>query len=63
MPKGVHGNHARGQGQWLAKLTEEAVREIRRSGESYPALAKKFGVSVSGVYQVKRGLTWRHVDP
>jgi transposase-like protein len=46
----------------LAKLTEEAVREIRRSDESYPAIAKRLGVSVGAVFQAKNGKTWRHVE-
>jgi DNA invertase Pin-like site-specific DNA recombinase len=62
VPKGVHGNHARGQGQWLAKLTEEDVREIRRSDEPYSAIAKRLGVTVGAVFQAKNGKTWQHVE-
>jgi DNA invertase Pin-like site-specific DNA recombinase len=61
MPKGVHGNHARGEGQWMARLSEEDVRELRRSDEPYTAIAKRLGVSVGSVYQAKHGKTWRHV--
>jgi hypothetical protein len=62
MPKGCHDRHARGEGQWLAKLTEEDVRLIRKSDEPYPAIAKRLGVSVGAVFQAKNGKTWRHVD-
>jgi DNA invertase Pin-like site-specific DNA recombinase len=62
MPKGVHGNHARGEGQWMARLSEEDVRELRRSDEPYTAIAKRLGVSVGSVYQAKHRLTWRHVE-
>jgi DNA invertase Pin-like site-specific DNA recombinase len=62
MPKGVHGNHARGEGQWMARLSEEDVRELRRSDEPYSAIAKRLGVSVGSVYQAKNGKTWRHVN-
>jgi DNA invertase Pin-like site-specific DNA recombinase len=62
MPKGCHDRHARGEGQWLAKLTEEDVRLIRKSDEPYSATAKRLGVSVAAVYQAKHGKTWSHVE-
>jgi len=43
------------------KLNEEAVKEILNSKESYPILAKKFGVSISLISLVKRRKVWKHV--
>ena len=53
--------YARGERQGLAKLTEEDVRAIRRSDEPYGVLAKRHGVCLSSVANVKTHRTWRHV--
>jgi hypothetical protein len=48
-----------------AKLTDDAVREIRRAhaaGEPDADLARRFGISKTHVGRVVRGLVWRHVD-
>jgi len=46
-----------------AKLTDQAVREIRalRGIVSQTELGRRYGVSRSAVSWVQRGLTWRHV--
>ena len=47
-----------------AKLTIKKVLEIRRrcsSGESYPNVAKFFGVSVSQIHRIARRLRWTHL--
>ncbi|MBK9181407.1 MAG: GIY-YIG nuclease family protein [Acidimicrobiales bacterium] len=47
-----------------AKLTEEAVTEIRRrlaEGETGRSLARTFGVHESIVSEIKTGRRWRHV--
>lgn len=44
-----------------AKLTEAAVREIRRSSAHPAALAEKFGVSRAAVYMVRNSKTWSHI--
>jgi hypothetical protein len=44
-----------------AKLTEEAVRDILASPESSRAAAKRYGVTGSNVWAIRRGLTWRHL--
>lgn len=46
-------------------LTEDAVRDIRRSILGTSALARKYGVSPAAVSRVKSFQTWRHVgmDP
>lgn len=42
-----------------AKLTLEIVNEIRQSTATQRELAKRFGVSQSTIYSIKKGLTWR----
>jgi DNA-binding Xre family transcriptional regulator len=47
-----------------AKLTEDAVREMRRlaeAGETSAALARRYGVSQSVAARVINRLSWRHV--
>lgn len=44
-----------------ARLTADLVREIRASGDSTAALAKRFGVSKVTIDSVRNGKTWRHV--
>lgn len=66
-----HGSHLhpermeRGTGRYNAKLTEEAVANIlkRYTGKhgEQSALAREFGVSVTVINLVVRGLAWRHV--
>ncbi len=61
------GQHARGEVQHLAKLTEERVRIIRRERASDPPtpiaeLAKRFGVTTPAVSFAASGHTWKHVD-
>lgn len=58
-----HGATARGERQGSAKLTEEAVREIRQTAHvvPYKVLAAKFGVNRSAIGMAARGNTWRHL--
>jgi hypothetical protein len=54
----------RGERHGLSKLTESAVRDIRSravAGETCAQLARAYGVSVTPVWQVVKGKTWRHV--
>lgn len=47
-----------------AKLTDDAVRDIRRRlavNESEYAIADSYGVSRGAIGYIKRGQTWRHV--
>ncbi len=56
------GVDARGERSAAAKLTWNAVRDIRRryaAGESRRALALTFGVSVPNIGRITRGETWR----
>jgi len=57
-------NYARGERQGQAKLTASMVRALRAyrgRGMSLPALSRLFGVAVSTVDRVAKGLTWKHV--
>lgn len=61
-------NHARGERQGSAKLTEESVIQIRRlyaEGAALAALAREFGVTpqtIASVLGIGAGRkTWRHV--
>lgn len=59
--KRKHGT-GRGERHPRAKLTEDAVREIRLSDQSLGALAARYGVSPYTVSDVRRGKRWRHVQ-
>lgn len=54
-------NAPRGEASPQARLTEDAVREIRRSTESQRALARRFGVTRIAIRFARTGRTWRHV--
>lgn len=59
------GRKVQGEIQGSAKLTDNAVREIRRrrqAGESLKSLAKSYGVCQSTVSAAARGALWKHVD-
>jgi hypothetical protein len=58
-----HGTVARGERQGCAKLTDEAVREIRRlaGAASRKDLAARFGVCKSTIVFVVKNQTWTHV--
>jgi len=45
----------------LAKLTEEEVIKIFRSGEPMHKLAERYGVVLSTIYSIQRSLTWTHI--
>lgn len=58
------GRFPMGERHYLAKLTEEKVREIRlklAEGRSMLSLSKEYGVSICPIDLIKRGLTWKHV--
>lgn len=58
------GNPSRcGSHNSRARLTEEQVREVRRSQETATALARRFGVDRSTVSDARRGRTWGGLDP
>jgi hypothetical protein len=58
------GNHPFGSNHGRAKLTENLVKEIwkdRQNGKSQRFLARKYGVARSGIRQILRGISWKHV--
>jgi hypothetical protein len=55
------GRASKGTARWKAKLTEEAVREIRKSTERGVDLARRFGVCAAQITAVRKGYEWRHV--
>lgn len=66
----THDRDRLGRGDWSgnlgeknsnARLTADAVREIRSSDKTQRELAKIFGVSQVAISKVVRGLHWRHV--
>ena len=62
LAKGRHRTAAvSGETHYLAKLTEDAVREIRSSHERGIDLAARFGVSPGLVSLVRLGRAWKHV--
>lgn len=57
--------HCRGSDSPHAKLTEDAVREIRRlaaGGASHPSIARRYGVAPTTIWEVVARRTWAHVD-
>lgn len=56
------GRMSHGVNRPEARLTDEAVREIRTSSLSDVELAKKFGVGRNTVFSARTGLSWRRVD-
>lgn len=61
-----HGTRQRGELRPSAKLTRDAVREIRTKytsgGTTYNALAAQYGVTMEAVYSVVKRRTWAWVD-
>lgn len=53
-----HGTYRRGEHHGLSKLTERAVRFIRRSAQPQRVLARRFKVSRSLISLVKHGQVW-----
>lgn len=57
-------NGPRGETTITAKLTDEAIRQIRvlrQAGETFVALGKQFGVSNTAIRDVIIGRSWGHV--
>lgn len=55
------GVFVRGERIGTAKLTAEAVREIRTSPKTGGQLAREYGLSKTAVNNVRAGKTWTHV--
>jgi hypothetical protein len=52
----------RGAKQWSAKLTEDDVREIRKSTLPGKELALKYGVTPAGISNIRTRRIWKHVN-
>lgn len=57
----VHGTQLRGERMPCAKLTEDQVRQIKRTTTPSPRLAALFGVSPSAIRNIRAGRAWKHV--
>jgi group I intron endonuclease len=58
------GERSRGEKNVNAKLTEDAVCDIRKrlaAGESLRTIADVYGVAPTNISAIKDGLTWKHV--
>lgn len=56
-------NQARGEVHAHAKLTEDAVRFIRKyPSRSSRDLGRKFGVSHGTILNARKGVQWKHID-
>ena len=58
-----HGTDHRGEKCWVAKLDDDAVRDIRRRVllQSQRSLAREYGVTQSAIWCLVTGKTWSHV--
>jgi len=57
----VSGKRLQGEACWKAKLTDEDAMQIATCTGSRKDIAKRHGVSVSTVNQIKNGAIWSHV--
>lgn len=64
--KVLKGRQGCGEGVRTAKLTVEAVREIRRRFDEgrakYADIVRDFGISLARVYHIKSRRGWKHVQ-
>lgn len=56
------GRQAEGERNGAAKLSAEAVQEIRRSSLGNRRLSRIYGVDKSVISRARRGLTWKHAE-
>jgi len=56
-----HGTLRKGEAINTTKLTEDQVREIRRSNESPADLGRRYGVTRQSIYRVRKRLSWSWV--
>jgi hypothetical protein len=54
--------HSRGERNGIAKLNDDAVRDIRTSTLTQWELARKYGVWQAAIWQVKHRKRWQHVQ-
>lgn len=58
---GARPGVSRGERHGMAKLNESAVREIRASKETDRALAEKYDVSRTQIYDIRKRRSWKHI--
>lgn len=58
---GEYVNRLQGTKHPASKLTDEAVRVIKASGEGPRALARRFGVNSGTITNIRKGRAWKHV--
>jgi hypothetical protein len=56
-------HRANGESQWMSRLTEAAVVDIRSSPETGRALARRYGVTFQTISDIRRGTRWKHLLP
>jgi hypothetical protein len=61
--KVAKGRQMQGERHPCARLTAADVRLIRESSDSHVDLAKRFGVHMGTIIDVRRGKSWKHVLP
>lgn len=64
MPKGVYPGEYRPRGihHHNAKLSDHKARFILRSSLPHTELARMFSVSARAIWQLRRRITWTHVE-
>jgi Mor family transcriptional regulator len=58
------GRHVHGESSGVAKFSETEVLDIRsrrQAGETYRAIAERYGASIAAIYSIAHGVTWGHV--
>lgn len=59
---GARPGVSRGEKHGCAKLTTQAVKDIRSSKDTGRKLAEKYGVSTTQIYDIRNRRAWRHID-
>jgi len=57
----LHGSRLQGERHGNAKLSNEAVAQIKSSTKTAPELSQIHGVSVGQIRAIRRGYAWKHV--
>lgn len=52
---------SKGERHGRAILTETQAREIKASGLSHKACAEEYGVSYQTIWEIRKGVSWRHL--
>lgn len=59
--KVIKNRQSKGMSSKKAKLTDEIVKEIRRSECGPKELSLRYGINISTVHKIRARLTWRHI--